>query len=57
MLFMQHIALQNISLAGITTTYTEVNLYFHERDARLAFDTLFDSFTIENTQEPITIPS
>lgn len=48
-LLLQRVALQNINLVEISSTYTEAMLFVAERDARLVFDTLFESFLIRSS--------
>ena len=43
-LLMQKINLQNINLIEVSSTYTEFNFYLEEKDVKLAFETLHDSF-------------
>ncbi|MDT8894015.1 hypothetical protein RSO41_05055 [Halomonas sp. I1] len=43
-LLLQRVALQNINLIEISSTYTEAMIFVAENDARLVFDTLFESF-------------
>ncbi len=43
-MILQRVALQNINLIEISSTYSEINLYFAEKDTRIVFDTLFSCF-------------
>mgnify|MGYP001568687368 FL=1 len=40
----QHMAMQNINVVEVSSTYTEITFYIHVRDSKLAFDTLFSRF-------------
>ena len=46
MLYMlpQRVALQNVTLIEITSTFTEIHLFIAEDDTRAIFDLLFQSF-------------
>jgi hypothetical protein len=43
-LILQQLTLQHINIVEITSTHTELIIYLHEEDTRLAFDTLVTSF-------------
>jgi hypothetical protein len=43
---LQQLFLQNINLVEISSTYTEFILYVKKEDTQLAFDTLFNTFSI-----------
>lgn len=45
-LLLQRVALQNVNLVEVSSTYTEMMLFVPEADARLVFDTLFESFLV-----------
>lgn len=42
---LQQVALQNISVIEIASTATELNIYVHEQDLRLAFDSVYRRFS------------
>ncbi len=42
----QKIALQNINLIELSSTYTEFNFYIEQKDVKLTFETLHDYFLI-----------
>ena len=46
---LQRVALQNVNLIEISSTYTEILFYVAERDTRVVFDTLFESFLVQDT--------
>ena len=48
-MILQRVALQNINLIEISSTYSEINLYFDEQDTRLVFDTLFTCFVTKSS--------
>ena len=52
MLFMllQRVALQNVNLIEITSTYTEIVFFIDERDTQTVFDTFFRSFLVKSEQ-------
>jgi aspartokinase len=43
---LQKLAFQNINIIEIASTYTGLSFYLNKKDARLAFETLHDSFMI-----------
>lgn len=43
-MLLQRVALQNVNLIEITSTYTEIHLFVAEEDTRAVFDLLFQSF-------------
>ncbi len=47
-MLLQRVALQNVNLVEITSTYTEIVFYIDERDTQRVFDTLFESFLIKS---------
>ncbi len=48
---MQRVTLQNINLIEITSTYTEISFFVAQQDARLLFDTFFESFSLQSEQD------
>jgi hypothetical protein len=44
---LQQVALQGISVYEISSTYTELILYIEEKDIKLAFDTLYNCFSLK----------
>lgn len=48
-MLLQRVALQNVNLIEISSTYTEIVLYVAEEDTRIVFDTLFQSFLVQGT--------
>ena len=49
-MLLQRIALQNVNLIEVSSTYTEIVFYVAEEDTRLVFDTLFHSFLVRGTE-------
>lgn len=49
-LLLQPIALQKINVVEVTSTATEFSIFLHERDTRLAFDSLYRCFSREGRQ-------
>lgn len=47
-LLLQRVALQNVNLIEISSTYTEIVFYIAERDTRVVFDTLYQSFLVRS---------
>lgn len=47
-ILLQQVALQNVNLVEISSTYTEAMLFVAEEDARLVFDTLFERFLLRS---------
>ncbi len=45
-MLLQRVALQNVNLIEISSTYTEIVFYVAEKDTRIVFDTLFHSFLV-----------
>ncbi len=45
-LLVQRVTLQNVNLVEISSTYTETQLFVAEADARLVFDTIFETFLV-----------
>ena len=43
-LILQQIALQNINIIEVASTATEIIIYLQQKDAQLAFDTIYNSF-------------
>ena len=43
-MLLQRVALQNVNLVEITSTYTEIVFFVDEADTQLVFDVLFRSF-------------
>jgi hypothetical protein len=50
-LLIQRVTLQNVNLIEISSTYTETMLFVAESDARLVFDTIFESFLVRATAQ------
>ncbi len=50
-MILQRVALQNINLIEISSTFSEINLYFDEKDTRIVFDTLFTCFLTKVKQD------
>ena len=46
----QRVALQNVNLIEISSTYTEIVFYIAEKDTRIVFDTLFHSFLMQQPE-------
>lgn len=40
----QQVTLQNINILEVSSTYTQLTLYINQKDTKLAFDTIFNSF-------------
>ena len=53
---MQRVTLQNINLIEITSTYTEISFFVAQADARLLFDTFFESFSLQSDPESTRRP-
>lgn len=51
-MLLQRVALQNVNLIEISSTYTEIDFYVDEGDTRTVFDTLFRSFLVQGGPEP-----
>ena len=49
---LQRVALQNVNLIEISSTYTEIVFFIAEEDTRIVFDTLFQSFVVEHNAKP-----
>jgi len=49
---LQRVALQNVNLIEISSTYTEIVFFIAEEDTRIVFDTLFQSFVVEQNAKP-----
>ncbi|MCB1808441.1 MAG: hypothetical protein KDJ99_25805, partial [Candidatus Competibacteraceae bacterium] len=49
---LQRVALQNVNLIEISSTYTEIVFFIAEEDTRIVFDTLFQSFVAEHNAKP-----
>ena len=47
-MLLQRVALQNVNLIEITSTYTEIVFYIDERDTQTVFDTFFRSFLVKS---------
>jgi len=47
-MLLQRVALQNINLIEITSTYSGITMYFANTDARIVFDTLLNSLSVSN---------
>jgi hypothetical protein len=45
-MLLQRVALQNINLIEITSTYSGITMYFARSDARIVFDTLLNSLSV-----------
>ena len=53
---MQRVTLQNINIIEITSTYTEISFFVAQSDARLLFDTFFESFSLQSDPESTRRP-
>jgi hypothetical protein len=47
-MLLQRVALQNVNLIEITSTYTEIVFYIDQRDTQTVFDTFFESFLVKS---------
>lgn len=49
-MLLQRVALQNVNLVEITSTFTEIHLFIAEEDTRTVFDLLFQSFLAQGNR-------
>ena len=54
---MQRVTLQNINLIEISSTFTEITFYVAQSDARLLFDTFYQSFSLAGDHRHEALPS